>query len=189
MLPKTVWKHTKSHLHYLLLNGSPSGTSVPWWFDPSEANQMQLAILKKQIWTHLSYLPWQKRKMKCKEKFLDPWWGNKTKATMSTYHRNLNNVNATRIPWIAIHWHSKAALQSQEIKSKQEKHAQNEAELRFDLLTLTGKMLIKTKLLSACTDQQVTIQEIIPLWCPKCALFWYQQFLWPTGSPVQIRAA
>lgn len=56
---------------------------------------------------------------------------------------------------------------------KQEKHAQNEAELKFDQLTLTGKMLIKTKLLSACIGQQATIQEIISVQCPKCALIWY----------------
>lgn len=45
----------------------------------------------------------------------------------------------------------------------QEKHAQNEAELKFDQLTLTGKMLIKTTLLSACIGQQGTIQEVIYL--------------------------
>lgn len=61
MLHKKVWKQTKPHLHSLLLNGSPSATPFSWQLDPSETNQMQLAILKKQIPEHLSWPPWQKK--------------------------------------------------------------------------------------------------------------------------------
>lgn len=168
------WMDVHQALHYL--DRLILVRSIKWLFLKIRYRHFCLALLDKR------------GKKKCKEKLLVKDKTSRLKFMPLTIEIS-NNGNTIWIPWIAFHYYDKTALQSQEIKSKQEKIAQNEAILKLDQLTLTGKMLIKTKLLSACIDQQFTIQQIISLWCPKCALLGYQQFLWSSERPVHIRTA